>query len=106
MCSQDLNSILTHLLLLLKYNTVNKYEIYWEDFVPGGFCPRGNFVRGNFVLIPLQTTQQVLARKNVQKTPFEAAEMILSPWNRQKSDEGLFFFNLNIRTLQAKFQHS
>ena len=24
--------------------------------------------------------QQVLARKNVQKTKFEAAEMILDPW--------------------------
>ena len=57
MCSQDLNSLslLTHLLLLLKYNTVNKYKIYWGDFVqgdfvPGGFCPRGDFVRGDFVL--------------------------------------------------------
>ena len=29
------------------------------------------------------TTQQVLARKNVQKTTFEAAEMILGPWNQQ-----------------------
>ena len=42
-------SILTHLLLLLKYNTVNKYKIYWGDivqgdFVLGGFCPRGDFV--------------------------------------------------------------
>ena len=27
--------------------------------------------------------QQVLARKNVQKTKFEAAEMILEPWNQQ-----------------------
>ena len=44
-------SILTHLLLLLKYNTVNKYKIYWGDFVQGdfvlgGFCPRGDLVRG------------------------------------------------------------
>ena len=64
MCSQDLNSLslLTHLLLLLKYNTVNKYKIYWGDFVQGdfvigGFCPKGDFVqgdfvRGDFVLIP------------------------------------------------------
>ena len=56
MCSQDLNSLslLTHLLLLLKYNTVNKYKIYWGDFVQGdfvigGFCPRGDFVQGDFV---------------------------------------------------------
>ena len=39
-------SILTHLLLLLKYNTVNKCKIYWGDFVQGdfvlgGFCPGG-----------------------------------------------------------------
>ena len=27
--------------------------------------------------------QQVLARKNVQKTKFEAAEMIVDPWNQQ-----------------------
>ena len=27
--------------------------------------------------------QQVLARKNVQKTNFKAAEMILDPWNQQ-----------------------
>ena len=27
--------------------------------------------------------QQVLERKNVQKTTFEAAEMILGPWNQQ-----------------------
>ena len=39
---------LTHLLLLLKYNTVNKYKIYWGDFVLGGFCPRGDFVLGGF----------------------------------------------------------
>ena len=56
MCSQDLNSLslLTHLLLLLKYNTVNKYKIYWGEFVLGGFCPRGilswgDFVQGDFV---------------------------------------------------------
>ena len=56
MCSQDLNSLslLTYSLLLLKYNTVNKYEIYWGDFVQGdfvlgGFCPRGDFVQGDFV---------------------------------------------------------
>ena len=61
MCSQDLNSLslLTHLLLLLKHNTVNKYKIYWGDFVQGdfvqgdfvlgGFCPRGDFVQGDFV---------------------------------------------------------
>ena len=67
MCSQDLNSLslLTYLLLLLKYNTVNKYKIYWGDFVqgdfvlggfcPGGFCP-GDFVRGDFVLIPAVLT--------------------------------------------------
>ena len=29
------------------------------------------------------TTQQVLARKNVQKSAFEAAEMMLGPWNQQ-----------------------
>ena len=33
--------------------------------------------------IGFTTTQQVSARKNVQKTTFEAAEMILSPWNQQ-----------------------
>ena len=27
--------------------------------------------------------QQVSARKNFQKTRFEAAEMILAPWNQQ-----------------------
>ena len=27
--------------------------------------------------------QQVLARRNVQKTKFEAAEMIVDPWNKQ-----------------------
>ena len=27
--------------------------------------------------------QQVLARKNVQKTKFKATEMILDPWNQQ-----------------------
>ena len=27
--------------------------------------------------------QQVLARQNVQKTEFEAAETILDPWNQQ-----------------------
>ena len=51
-------SILTHLLtllLLLKYNTVNKYKIYWGDFVEGDFvqgefCPRGDFVQGDFIL--------------------------------------------------------
>ena len=32
-----------------------------------------------------QTTQQVLARKNVQKTKFEAVEVILDPWNQQTS---------------------
>ena len=52
-------SILTYLLLLLKYNTVNKYKIYWGDFVQGdfvlgdfvlgGFCPRGDFVQRDFV---------------------------------------------------------
>ena len=30
-----------------------------------------------------QTMQQVLAQKNVQKIKFEAAEMILDPWNQQ-----------------------
>ena len=50
-------SILNHSL-----TTVNKYKIYWKDFVQGdfvlgGFCPRGDFVqeyfvRGDFVLIP------------------------------------------------------
>ena len=33
--------------------------------------------------LALQLTQQVLARKNVQKTTFEAAQMILGPWNQQ-----------------------
>ena len=52
-------SLLTHLLLLLKYNTVNKYKIYWGDFVQGefvqgdfvleGFCPGEDFVQGDFV---------------------------------------------------------
>ena len=32
----------------------------------------------------LQTTQKVLARKSVQKTTFEAAEIMLGPWNQQK----------------------
>ena len=40
---------LTHLLLLIKYITVNK--IYWGDFVQGdfdlgGFCPGGILSRG------------------------------------------------------------
>ena len=30
-----------------------------------------------------QTMQQVLARKSVQKTKFEAAEMIVDPWNQK-----------------------
>ena len=30
-----------------------------------------------------QTTQQVLARQNVQKTTFESAEMMLGLWNQQ-----------------------
>ena len=44
-------SILIHLLLLLKYNTVNKIIKYTVqgDFVLGGFCPRGDFVQGDFV---------------------------------------------------------
>ena len=42
---------------------------------------RGFF--GIFSASEWQTTQQVLARKNVQKTKFEAAEMILDPWNQQ-----------------------
>ena len=33
--------------------------------------------------IGVTTTQQVLARENVQKTTFEAAEMMLGPWNQQ-----------------------
>ena len=33
--------------------------------------------------IGFTTTQEVLARKNVHKTTFEAAEMILSPWNQE-----------------------
>ena len=50
----ELSILRTHLLLLLKYNTVNKYKIYWGDFVqgdfvPGGFCPGGDFVQGDFV---------------------------------------------------------
>ena len=74
-------SILIHLLLLLKYNTVNKIIKYtggilsrgilsWGDFVlggilsrgilSGGFCPgdfvRGDFVRGDFVLEPVKST--------------------------------------------------
>ena len=28
--------------------------------------------------------QQVLARKNVQKTTFKAAEMTLGPWNQRR----------------------
>ena len=31
-----------------------------------------------------QTLQQVIARKNVQKAKFEAAEMIIDPWIQQK----------------------
>ena len=31
-------------------------------------------------------SQQVLGRKNVQKTKFEAAEMMLGPWNRQMKE--------------------
>ena len=66
-CSQDLNSLslLTHLLLLVKYNTVNKYKIYGGNFVLGGilsrgFCP-GGFVRGILswypaILLQLVTT--------------------------------------------------
>ena len=45
-------SILTHLLtllLLLKYNTFNKYKIYWGDFVQGDFV-QGDFVLGGFCL--------------------------------------------------------
>ena len=34
----------------------------------------------------IQTTQQVLAGKDVQKTTFEAAEMMLGPWSQQTSD--------------------
>ena len=34
--------------------------------------------------IGVQTTQHVLAGKNVQKTTFEVAEMMLGPWNQQK----------------------
>ena len=30
-----------------------------------------------------QIVQQVLARKNVQKTKFEAADMIVDPWKQQ-----------------------
>ena len=41
-------SILTHLLLLLKYNTINKYKIYWGDFVQGDFVP-GDFVLGGIL---------------------------------------------------------
>ena len=69
MCSQDLNrlSLLTYsLTTVTKYNTVNKYKIYWGDFVQGdfvqgdfvlgGFCPWGILSRGilsgDFVLIP------------------------------------------------------
>ena len=33
--------------------------------------------------IGLKNTQQLLTRENVQKTIFEAAEMILGPWNQQ-----------------------
>ena len=78
-------SILTHLLLLLKYNTVNKFKIYRGDFVLGGFCPggifvlgdfvlrgfcpgdfvQGDFVRGDFVLIPPESQARFLP-----KTPF------------------------------------
>ena len=39
--------------------------------------------------------QQVLARKNVQKTKFEAAEMILDPWNQQLKD-GLIFGDVSL----------
>ena len=33
--------------------------------------------------IRVTTMRQVLPRKTVQKTKFEAAEMILDPWNQQ-----------------------
>ena len=39
--------------------------------------------------IGFTTTQQVLARKNVQKATFEATEMILSPWNQQDNQNNL-----------------
>ena len=39
-------SVLTHLLLLSKYNTVNKYKIYWGDFVQGDFVLGGILSRG------------------------------------------------------------
>ena len=32
---------------------------------------------------PSKASKQVLAWKNVQKTTFEVAEMILGPWNQQ-----------------------
>ena len=45
--------------------------------------------------------------KNVQKTTFEAAEMILGPWNQQmKEDEGkvleIFLKNVTLRSLLSK----
>ena len=38
--------------------------------------------------------QQVWARKNVQETKFEAAEMILDPWNQQCKYSRIFRSNL------------
>ena len=44
---------------------------------------RLNFIILNFIFfLFFITTQQVLAQKNVQKTTFEAAEMMLGPWNQ------------------------
>ena len=71
MCSQDLNSpslltySLTHLLLLLKYNTVHKYKIYW-----------GDFVRGDFVRIPAFTFEST-------KSPLASASVVGDKWSNR-----------------------
>ena len=52
-------SILTHLLLLLKYNNnFVRGDFVQGGFCPGGFCPgimSGGVCPGDFVLIPVAT---------------------------------------------------
>ena len=58
----------------LKLNHLkSRIECGFSDIFSSHFC--STLVE----TIGFTTTQQVLARKNVQKTTFEAAEMILSP---------------------------
>ena len=44
---------------------------------------------GGFAYRYDKTTQHVLARKNVQKTTFKAAEIMRGPWNQQCYDRHL-----------------